>query len=262
MSGSDQSDEKGLVEMVSVTKSFHGKTVLREISATVAPGTVTALIGPSGSGKSTLLRCINGLEPIDSGVLRVNGEHIGVVERTDGFYSLNRKKRALQRVSVGLVFQHFNLFSNFTAMENVTIAPMQVLKHTKAESAETARRYLDRVGMLNWAEHYPSQLSGGQQQRVAIARCLAMEPDILLFDEPTSALDPELVGEVLDAIRAISASGKTMVLSTHEIGFARQIADQVVFLDEGRVCETGTAEDVLDHPTEQRTQKFLKRVLA
>lgn len=262
MTGSIQREESGLVEMISVTKSFHDRTVLRSISATVAPGSVTALIGPSGSGKSTLLRCINGLEPIDSGVLRVNGEHIGVVERPDGFYSLNRKKRALQRVSVGLVFQHFNLFRNFTAMENVTIAPMQVLKRSKAEATETARRYLDRVGMLDWSDHYPSQLSGGQQQRVAIARCLAMEPDVMLFDEPTSALDPELVGEVLDVIRAISASGKTMVLSTHEIGFARQIADQVVFLDEGRVCEAGTVQEVLDHPKEHRTQKFLERVLA
>lgn len=262
MSASNQDRENGLIEMRSVTKSFHGKTVLQGISATISPGSVTALIGPSGSGKSTLLRCINGLEPIDSGVLKVNGEHIGVAERADGFYSLNRKKRALQRVSVGLVFQHFNLFSNFTALENVTIAPIQVLKKSKAAATETARYYLDRVGMLAWEQHYPSQLSGGQQQRVAIARCLAMEPEVLLFDEPTSALDPELVGEVLDVIRLISASGRTMVLSTHEIGFARQIADQVVFLDEGKVCETGTAVEVLDHPSEQRTQKFLERVLA
>ncbi|WP_281268760.1 MULTISPECIES: amino acid ABC transporter ATP-binding protein [Brevibacterium] len=252
--------QRGLVEIYSTTKSFHGNTVLKDVSMYVKPGSVTALIGPSGSGKSTLLRCINGLEPIDSGVLKVNGEHVGVVERSDGFYSLNRKKRALQRVTVGLVFQHFNLFDNFTALENVAIAPIQVLKRSKSEAYKTARSYLDRVGMLERADHYPSQLSGGQQQRVAIARCMTMKPDVLLFDEPTSALDPELVGEVLDVIRKVSASGKTMVLSTHEIGFARQIADQVVFLDEGRVCEAGPVEQVLDDPREPRTQKFLERV--
>src|SRR5699024_5013985 len=181
----------------------------------------TALIGPSGSGKSTLLRCLNGLEPIDSGLLLLNGEHVRVFERDDGFYSMSRKQRALQRVSIGLVFQHFNLFENFTALDNVAIAPIRVLKKSKSEAIRQAKTYLEQVGMLDRSDHYPSQLSGGQQQRVAIARCMTMQPDVLIFDDHISALDPDLVGEVLDIIRKVSVSGITIVLSTHEINFAR-----------------------------------------
>lgn len=260
MTADSRQENNGLVEVVSLTKAFHDNTVLSDISFQVDPGSVTALIGPSGSGKSTLLRCINGLEPINSGILKINGEHVRVTERDDGFYSMSRKQRALQRISVGLVFQHFNLFNNFTALDNVAIAPIRVLKQRRSEAYSRARDYLEKVGMLEREDHYPSQLSGGQQQRVAIARCMAMEPNVLLFDEPTSALDPELVGEVLDVIRKVSASGTTMVLSTHEINFARQIADQVVFLDGGQVVEVGSPQQVLDNPREARTRKFLERV--
>jgi polar amino acid transport system ATP-binding protein len=254
-----------MVELEGVHKWFGHNHVLRGIDLTVPAGTVAAVLGPSGSGKSTALRCINQLEEISGGRIRVDGELMGYREGTrrgkPTLFRLNDRQIAHQRAAIGMVFQRFNLFPHMTALDNVVEAQVRVLRRSKAEAVERARAQLDRVGLTDRADHYPAQLSGGQQQRVAIARALAMDPELMLFDEPTSALDPELVGEVLSAMRDLAESGMTMVVVTHEIGFAREVADQVVFMADGVVVEHGAPADVLDNPREARTQDFLAHVL-
>lgn len=254
------------VRITGLHKLFGDLHVLKGIDLTVHPGSVTVLIGPSGSGKSTLLRCINELETIDAGRVWVDGELIGMREETrpDGsvvLHELTSRQRAAQRAKIGMVFQRFNLFPHMTALGNVMEAPVQVKGMGKDEARELASRLLERVGLGDRLDHYPSQLSGGQQQRVAIARAMAMDPELMLFDEPTSALDPELVGEVLGVMKDLAGDGMTMVVVTHEMGFAREVADQVVFMDEGVICESGTPEQVLDHPRQARTKAFLASVL-
>ncbi|WP_172120152.1 amino acid ABC transporter ATP-binding protein [Actinomyces faecalis] len=247
-------------------KLFGELHVLKGIDLTVAPGSVTVLIGPSGSGKSTLLRCVNELETIDAGRVWVDGELIGMREETrpDGsvrLHALSSRARAAQRAKIGMVFQRFNLFPHMTALGNVMEAPVQVKGVPRTQARELAASLLERVGLGDRLDHYPSQLSGGQQQRVAIARALAMDPELMLFDEPTSALDPELVGEVLQVMKDLAADGMTMVVVTHEMGFAREVGDQLIFMDEGVICEAGRPSDVLDHPRQARTRAFLSSVL-
>lgn len=232
-------------------KTFGHLEVLKDINMEVEEGEVVCLIGPSGSGKSTFLRCLNRLENITSGVVMVDG-HMMSVEKIN----LNKI-----RENIGMVFQHFNLFPHLTVLENVTIAPVELKKMSKAEAKETAMKLLAKVGLEEKADAYPAQLSGGQKQRVAIARALAMNPDIMLFDEPTSALDPEMVGEVLEVMKQLAADGMTMVVVTHEMGFAREVADRVVFMDGGYIVEEGTPEEVFGHPKEERTISFLNKVL-
>ncbi|WP_413810636.1 amino acid ABC transporter ATP-binding protein [Streptomyces sp. OE57] len=250
-----------MVDAVDVRKSFGHLEVLQGVDLTVGSGEVTCLIGPSGSGKSTFLRCINHLERIDSGRLYVAGELIGYRRAGNHLQELSEKEIAGQRSRIGMVFQRFNLFPHMTALQNITEAPQRVLRRTKNEAEQEACELLDRVGLSGREDHYPAQLSGGQQQRVAIARALAMQPELMLFDEPTSALDPELVGEVLQVMRDLARSGMTMVVVTHEMGFAREVADQVAFLDGGRVVERGSASDVLGCPSHERTRSFLSQVL-
>lgn len=255
-----------MVQATGVHKFFDHLHVLRGVDLTVRRGEVCVLLGPSGSGKSTLLRCINELEEISAGRLWVDGELVGMreVTRRDGTSELHRltdKQIARQRSRIGMVFQRFNLFPHMTALANVMEAPVQVRKLAKADAKRRALELLDRVGLSDRADHYPAQLSGGQQQRVAIARALAMDPELMLFDEPTSALDPELVGEVLTVMQDLARSGMTMIVVTHEIGFARQAADQVLFLDDGVVVERGTASEVIDAPKEARTIDFFSKVL-
>lgn len=244
-----------------VSKSYGSIGVLTDVSLSVAAGEVCCLLGPSGAGKSTLLRCVNHLEKIDGGRIRVGDEIVGYHERNGRLYEMRNRELARQRSSIGMVFQHFNLYPHMTAAENVDLA--QVVVH--GQSAETARErtldLLDRVGLSAKTNKYPRQLSGGEQQRVSIARGLAIEPKLMLFDEPTSALDPELVGEVLEVIRSVARDGITMMIVTHEIGFARDVADQVVFMDGGIVVESGPPEEVLGRPREARTRSFLERVL-
>ncbi|AFA73662.1 glutamine transport ATP-binding protein GlnQ [Gordonia polyisoprenivorans VH2] len=244
-----------------VCKSFGTLQVLKGISLEVAKGEVLCLIGPSGSGKSTFLRCVNHLEVVNAGRLYVDGDLIGYRERGDKLYEMSPKDAAKQRRDIGMVFQHFNLFPHRTALENVIEAPTQVKKQKKDAALARARELLDRVGLADKADTYPAQLSGGQQQRVAIARALAMEPKLMLFDEPTSALDPELVGEVLGVMRELAASGMTMVVVTHEMGFAREVADQLVFMDGGVVVEKGDPREVLANPQHERTKSFLSKLL-
>ncbi|MCQ4208093.1 amino acid ABC transporter ATP-binding protein [Streptomyces longispororuber] len=250
-----------MVEVKSVRKSFGPLEVLRGIDLDVQAGEVTVVLGPSGSGKSTLLRTINHLEKVDSGWISVDGSLVGYRRSGDKLYELREREVLRQRTQIGFVFQNFNLFPHLTVLENVTEAPLSALKRPRDQVAATARRLLDRVGLADKADAYPKQLSGGQQQRVAIARALALEPKLLLFDEPTSALDPELVGEVLDVIKDLAHQGTTMIVVTHEIGFAREVADTVVFMDEGRIVERGTPAEVLDAPREERTRAFLSKVL-
>ena len=250
-----------MVKAEGVHKRFGRVEVLRGVDLSVPAGTVTCLIGPSGSGKSTLLRCINHLEKIQAGRIWVDGDLVGYRQRGDRLYELKESEIARKRAEIGMVFQHFNLFGHMTALENVIEAPCRVRKMRRADAIARARELLDRVGLADRADAYPSQLSGGQQQRVAIARALAMDPKLMLFDEPTSALDPELVGEVLDVIRGLAASGMTMIVVTHEMGFAREVADQVVFMDAGLVVERGTPAEVLASPREARTRDFLAKVL-
>jgi ABC-type polar amino acid transport system ATPase subunit len=219
------------------------------------------ILGPSGSGKSTLLRAINHLESIDRGSITIDGQFIGYELRGDRLFELHEAEILRRRTQVGMVFQNFNLFPHLTAIENVTAAPIALKRATKAEALAQARTLLERVGLGDKADHYPRQLSGGQQQRVAIARALALKPNVLLFDEPTSALDPELVGEVLDVIRELAKEGTTLVIVTHEIGFAREVADTVVFMDSGRIVEQGPAAQVIDDPQHARTKAFLDKVL-
>ncbi|MFE4470907.1 amino acid ABC transporter ATP-binding protein [Leifsonia sp. NPDC056824] len=244
-----------------VSKSFGSNEVLKSISLSVRPGEVLCIIGPSGSGKSTFLRCINHLERVDAGRLSVDGQVVGYRQHGDKLYELKPKEASRQRREIGMVFQRFNLFPHMTALENIIEAPMRVKGLPKARAVERANELLVRVGLADKGDHYPSQLSGGQQQRVAIARALAMDPKLMLFDEPTSALDPELVGEVLDVMKGLAASGMTMVVVTHEMGFAREVADELVFMDGGVVVESGDPREVLANPQHQRTQAFLSKVL-
>ncbi|MBF6245904.1 amino acid ABC transporter ATP-binding protein [Nocardia elegans] len=244
-----------------VCKNFGALQVLQGVSLEVARGQVMCLIGPSGSGKSTFLRCINHLERVNAGRLYVDGDLVGYRERGGKLYELRPRESARQRRDVGMVFQHFNLFPHRTALANVIEAPIHVKKLSRSKAVARARELLDRVGLADKADAYPAQLSGGQQQRVAIARALAMDPKLMLFDEPTSALDPELVGEVLTVMRELAQSGMTMVVVTHEMGFAREVADQLVFMDGGVVVEAGDPREVLANPQHERTQAFLSRIL-
>jgi len=244
-----------------VVKSFGSHQVLRDISLTVDRGEVVCVIGPSGSGKSTFLRCINHLEKLDGGRIVVDGELIGYRQRGEKIYELRPKEAALQRKDIGMVFQRFNLFPHLTVLENIIEAPTQVKKQSKETASARALELLARVGLAEKAKAYPASLSGGQQQRVAIARALAMDPKLMLFDEPTSALDPELVGEVLDVMKQLAKDGMTMVVVTHEMGFAREVADSLVFMDAGVVVESGVPRDVLSNPQHERTKAFLSKVL-
>lgn len=244
-----------------VVKSYGSNTVLKDISLTVKRGEVMCVIGPSGSGKSTFLRCINHLEKIDAGRLTVDGELIGYRQRGDKTYELRPREAALQRRDIGMVFQRFNLFPHLTVLENIIEAPQRVKKQTRAEASTRAMELLTRVGLAEKAKAYPASLSGGQQQRVAIARALAMDPKLMLFDEPTSALDPELVGEVLDVMKTLAATGMTMIVVTHEMGFAREVADSLVFMDGGVIVEAGDPRTVIANPQHARTQAFLSKVL-
>jgi polar amino acid transport system ATP-binding protein len=250
-----------MVDIRSVHKSFGQLDVLKGIDLTVRTGEVAVVLGPSGSGKSTLLRTINHLEKIDRGAISVDGSPVGYRRVGDKLYELPEREVLRRRTRIGFVFQNFNLFPHLTVLENVVEAPVAALKRPRATAEATGRRLLERVGLGDRADSYPKQLSGGQQQRVAIARALALEPKLLLFDEPTSALDPELVGEVLDVIKGLADQGTTMIVVTHEIGFAREVADTVVFMDEGRIVERGTPAEVLDAPRHERTRAFLSKVL-
>ncbi len=250
-----------MVDIRGVHKFFGELHVLKGIDLQVQRGEVCVVLGPSGSGKSTLIRCINELEQISAGRLYVDGELMGLHEEDGTLYRLSDEQIAKQRERVGMVFQRFNLFPHMTARENVMEAPRQVRGLRKDEAAKLADEQLARVGLSDRADHYPAQLSGGQQQRVAIARALAMEPELMLFDEPTSALDPELVGEVLGVMQELAASGMTMIVVTHEVGFAREVGDQVVFMDDGVIVERGEPRQVIDSPREQRTKDFFDKVL-
>jgi polar amino acid transport system ATP-binding protein len=244
-----------------VCKDFGALRVLKGISLTVERGEVMCLVGPSGSGKSTFLRCINHLEQVTAGRLWVDGELVGYHERGGKLHEMSAKDAARQRRDIGMVFQKFNLFPHLTALGNITEAPIRVKKQNKAQATERALELLDQVGLAEKAKAYPAQLSGGQQQRVAIARALAMDPKLMLFDEPTSALDPELVGEVLDVMKQLASGGMTMIVVTHEMGFAREVADSLVFMDGGVVVESGEPREVLSTPKHERTQAFLSKVL-
>jgi polar amino acid transport system ATP-binding protein len=250
-----------MVEAIDVWKSFGPTEVLRGITLTVKRGDVFCLVGPSGSGKSTFLRCINRLETIDAGRLLVEGQLIGYTERNGRLYDMTERAIATQRRSVGMVFQRFNLFPHMTALGNIMEAPVKVKGQSKREAKARAEELLARVGLSDKTNLYPNQLSGGQQQRVAIARALAMDPDLMLFDEPTSALDPELVGEVLDVMRGLAEDGMTMIVVTHEMGFAREVGDALVFMDDGVVVEAGLPKEVLANPQHNRTKAFLSKVL-
>ena len=245
----DKSEVK--VSVKNLKKHYGDLQVLKDISTDIYKGEVVTVIGPSGSGKSTFLRCLNRLETVTSGTVIVDGTDI-----TDKHNNINKI-----RENIGMVFQHFNLFNNLNIIDNLTLAPVQLKKCSKAEATERAKKMLSKVGLSDKAESYPSQLSGGQKQRVAIARALCMEPDIMLFDEPTSALDPEMVGEVLQVMKDLAADGMTMIIVTHEMGFAREVADRVIFMDGGYIIEEGTPQEVLLNPKEARTIDFLNKVL-
>lgn len=257
-----QTDTIPLLEMRGVQKYFGDNHVLKGINIDIHPGEVVCLLGPSGSGKSTVLRCINQLELIDDGTILYEGGHLGVRQGSNGkWFDLKESQRARQREKIGMVFQKFNLFPHMTVMENLVEAPTRVKKRSKAQAREKAIDLLSKVGMAEYKDRYPIQLSGGQQQRVAIARALAMDPDLMLFDEPTSALDPELVGEVLDVIKRLALTGRTMMVVTHEIGFAREVADRIIFMADGVVVEDGPARQIIEAPREERTQQFLSAVI-
>lgn len=244
-----------------VTKRFSGNTVLDDISLDIPAGSVTVILGPSGSGKSTLLRCINHLEKLDGGTIRIGGELVGYQQKGQALYELSSRRIAAQRSHTGMVFQQFNLFPHRTVLQNITDAPLRVKKQNREHVLSKARALLRQVGLASREDDWPQQLSGGQQQRVAIARALAMDPEVMLFDEPTSALDPELVGEVLQVIKKLAHSGITMVIVTHEIGFAREVADNVVFMEEGKIVVSGPAKYVLDETENVRVRHFLSTVL-
>jgi polar amino acid transport system ATP-binding protein len=250
-----------MVRAEGVHKRFGRQEVLKGITLEVLPGEVMCLLGPSGSGKSTFLRCINHLEKINSGRLSVDGDLVGYRQVGEKLHELREGEVARKRAQIGMVFQHFNLFPNMTALQNVTCAPIRVKKIPSGDADARARELLQRVGLGDKLECYPAQLSGGQQQRVAIARALAMDPKLMLFDEPTSALDPELVGEVLQVMKQLAGEGMTMIVVTHEMGFAREVADCVVFMDAGVVVESGKPSEVLSNPRHERTREFLSKVL-
>ncbi|MFW3899571.1 amino acid ABC transporter ATP-binding protein [Pseudomonas putida CSV86] len=257
-----QKSEELVIEALDIHKSFGALQILKGVSLQVKRGEVVVLIGASGSGKTTFIRCINLLEDIQGGRIRVNGHAMGYRERPDGSLVRDSERNiARQRRDIGMVFQRFNLFPHMTALENIIEAPVQVLGVSKAEALEQAKKLLARVGLADKGGHYPSMLSGGQQQRVAIARALAMKPQAMLFDEPTSALDPEIVGEVLQVMKELAEEGMTMVVVTHEMGFAKEVADRVVVLDQGELIEQGPPEQIFNHPSHPRTRAFLSRVL-
>jgi polar amino acid transport system ATP-binding protein len=250
-----------MVKAEGVRKSFGRLEVLHDITLEVQPKEVMCLIGPSGSGKSTFLRCINHLEKVDGGRLSVDGELVGYRQQGDRLYELKDREVCGKRAEIGMVFQRFNLFPHMTALENVIEAPCRVKGERRSVALERAHVLLERVGLADKTDAYPNQLSGGQQQRVAIARALAMQPKLMLFDEPTSALDPELVGDVLAVMRGLAEDGMTMIVVTHEIGFAREVGDSLVFMDGGVIVEAGRPKDVLTNPQHERTQAFLSKVL-
>ena len=252
---------KLMVDARSVRKSYGSNEVLQGISLTVESGEVLCIIGPSGSGKSTFLRCLNHLESINGGRIYVNDELMGYRQAGKVLHEMKPKDIARQRQAIGMVFQRFNLFPHMTALQNVIEAPIGVGGVNPEEAKQLGLELLAQVGLADKGDHYPSQLSGGQQQRVAIARALAMKPKLMLFDEPTSALDPELVGDVLDVMKGLAKAGMTMIVVTHEMGFAREVADKVVFIDKGQIVEMGTPKQVLDKPKEARTKAFLNKVL-
>ncbi|AZO81805.1 MULTISPECIES: amino acid ABC transporter ATP-binding protein [unclassified Bosea (in: a-proteobacteria)] len=250
-----------IVVAASVTKEFGPLKALNNVSLSVMPGAVQCIIGPSGSGKSTLLRCINQLEKIDAGAITVAGELIGYRRVGNELHELSDVEIARQRLKTGMVFQRFNLFNHMTVLQNIIEGPLTVLKRPRREIIAEAMALLDRVGLSEKRDSYPIELSGGQQQRIAIARALAMKPQLMLFDEPTSALDPELVGEVLNVMRDLAASGMTMIVVTHELGFAREVANDVVFMDKGEIVEQGPPQQVLVAPSQARTRDFIAAVL-
>lgn len=250
-----------MVKAEQVCKSFGALDVLKGVTLEVGKGEVLCIVGPSGSGKSTFLRCINHLEQVNAGRLYVDGELVGYRERGNKLYELSPRDAARQRRDVGMVFQHFNLFPHRTALQNVIEAPIQVKRIKKQEALARARDLLDQVGLSAKADAYPAQLSGGQQQRVAIARALAMNPKLMLFDEPTSALDPELVGEVLTVMKKLASEGMTMLVVTHEMGFAREVADKLVFMDGGVIVEAGDPREMMSNPQHERTKAFLSKVM-
>ena len=249
------------IELRNISKRFSGKTVLDGVDLSVAAGSVTVILGPSGSGKSTLLRCINHLEKLDGGTVRVGGELVGYQQRGTNLHEVSDRVIAQQRSRIGMVFQQFNLFPHRTVLQNIIDAPIRVKKESRVNAVAKARLLLAQVGLSGRENDWPQQLSGGQQQRVAIARALAMDPDVMLFDEPTSALDPELVGEVLQVIRTLAHSGITMVVVTHEVGFAREVADNIVFMEEGKIIASGPARQVLEEAGNPRVSAFLSTVL-
>lgn len=249
------------IELRNISKRFSGKTVLDGVDLSVAAGSVTVILGPSGSGKSTLLRCINHLEKLDGGTIRIGGELVGYQQRGNTLHEVSDRVISRQRSRIGMVFQQFNLFPHRTVLQNIIDAPIRVKKESRINAVAKARLLLAQVGLSGRENDWPQQLSGGQQQRVAIARALAMDPDVMLFDEPTSALDPELVGEVLQVIRALAHSGITMVVVTHEVGFAREVADNIVFMEEGKIIASGPARQVLEEAGNPRVSAFLSTVL-
>lgn len=252
---------RGLVEITDVHKSYGTLEVLTGVSLSVEPGGVAVIVGPSGSGKSTLLRTINHLEKVDSGYITIDGSLIGYRKRGRTLHELREKEILAQRTEIGMVFQNFNLFGHLSALENVIEAPIMAQRKSKNEARRRGLELLERVGLKDKAGAYPRQLSGGQQQRVAIARALALDPKILLFDEPTSALDPELVNEVLDVIGELATSGTTLIIVTHEMGFARDVADTVIFMDQGRIVERGSPADIFNNPQEERTKSFFSKII-
>ncbi len=250
-----------MVSAQKVHKHFGRHEVLKGVDLSVPPGQVVCIIGPSGSGKSTFLRCINHLEKIDAGIIEVDGDLVGYRRRGDKIYELSEREVAERRQRIGMVFQHFNLFPHRTVVENIIEGPIKVLKEDKVEVVARARELLRKVGLSEKENAYPASLSGGQQQRVAIARALAMRPKLMLFDEPTSALDPELVGDVLGVMRSLAEDGMTMIVVTHEIGFAREVGDHLIFMDDGVAVEAGDPRDVITNPQQERTRLFLSKVL-
>ncbi|MFS2224452.1 amino acid ABC transporter ATP-binding protein [Pantoea sp. B65] len=252
---------RGQISITQVSKSFGRHKALDQVSLELEPGSVTVILGPSGSGKSTLLRAINHLERVDEGFIQIDGDYIGYQRKGDRLHELKENAILRQRIEVGYVFQNFNLFPHLTVLENIIEAPIAHKKQRRAQAIALAYQLLETVGLRDKADAWPRQLSGGQQQRIAIARALALNPRVMLFDEPTSALDPELVGEVLDVIKQLARSGTTMVVVTHEIGFAREVADRVVFMVDGKIVEQGQAQQVLTQPQHPRTRRFLASVL-
>lgn len=249
-----------LLQLVNVRKTFGHLRAVDDVSVDIYKGTVTCIVGPSGSGKSTLLRTVNMMETIDGGAIFLNGSMIGHEIKNGHRVPVSNSVARRQTLNFGMVFQHFNLFPNYTALENVALGPTLVRRVTSSESKKRAREYLEQVGLSERADHYPSELSGGQQQRVAIARALAMEPSVLLFDEPTSALDPELVSEVLGVMRALADTGATMLVVTHEMRFAEDVADEVIMMDAGKIIERGTPRELLHNPKTDRAKKFFASV--